>query len=256
MKLMLQKSAASSLALAGLVMVLPGLCLAQDSGQPQTLRVNTYRIKPEMVPEWESLLKNEVTPGYKKAGIPFLSVWETASFGEGNEYVAASPIAKFADLDGPNPLSKALAPDILASLLTRARKCLLESRSAAVISHPELSIMHEMQEPPAFAMVTTSHVAPGHSLDFQNFLKNDIVPAYRKAEVQQYWVYETVFGSDMNEWTTLLLYKKYADLDGGPLLARTLGQEGYQKVLAKTSGIISSSRRNLIKYRPDLSIGE
>jgi len=249
----LHKIAAASLALAGLAAVLPGVCLAQSSG-PEWYRVTTYHVKPEMVPDWESLIKNEIIPAYKKAGIPFLAIWETASFGEANEYVAVLPV-KFADLDGPNPLSKGLAPDALANLVARARKCLADSRSAAIVNHPELSIVGEMKEPPAMAIVTTVHVAAGRGADFQNLLKNDIVPAYKKAGVQQYWVYENGFGGDPNEWTTLLLYKKYADLETGVPLAKAMGQEGYDKFLAKTAGVITSVNRTLSHYRLDLSVG-
>jgi len=244
---------ASSVALAGLTVALPGLCSAQ-SDQPQYLRVTTYRIKPDMVQEWESLIKNEILPAYKKAGVSEISSWDTASFGTGSEYTIAIPVAKFGDLDGPSPLSKALAPDALANLLGRARKCVIESRSVAVRSHPELSIMHEMTEPPGIAMVTTTHVAPGHRADFENFLKNDVTPAYKKAEVQQYWVYETVFGGDPNEFTSLLLLKKYADFDAGSLLVKALGQEGYEKLMGKTAGIVASTQRMLLHYRGDLSL--
>jgi hypothetical protein len=243
---------ASSLALAGLTVALPGLCPAQ-SDQPQYLRVTTYRIKPDMVQEWESLIKNEILPAYKKAGVSEISSWDTANFGNGSEYTIAIPVAKFGDLDGPSPLSKALAPDALANLLSRARKCVIESRSVAVRSHPELSLMHEMTEPPNIAMVTTTHVAPGHRADFENFLKNDVVPAYKKVDVQQYWVYETVFGGDSNEFTSLLLFKKYADFDAGPLLVKAVGQEGYEKLMGKTAGIVASTQRTLLHYRADLS---
>jgi len=252
-KATLKKIVASSLALAGLTAALPGLCPAQDSNQPQFLRVTTYKIKPDMVQEWESLIKNDVLPAYKKAGVSQVSAWDTANFGNGNEYTTAIPIAKFGDLDGTSPLARALAPDALANLLSRARKCVIESHSVAVRSHPELSIMHEMSEPPSIALVTTTHVAPGHVADFRNFLKTEVVPAYTKAEVQQYWVYETVFGGDANEWTSLLLYKKYADLDAGPLLVKAIGQEGYEKLLGKTAGIVASTNRTLLHYRGDLS---
>ena len=243
----------SMFALAGLTVVLPVLCPAQ-SEQPQYLRVTTYRVKPDMVPEWESLIKNEILPAYKKAGVPEISTWDTGNFGAGSEYTVAVPIAKFADLDESSPLSKALKPDVLANLLNRARKCVIESRSVAVVFHPEASIMHEMTEPPNLALVITAHVAPGHITDFENFLKNDVVPAYQKAQVQQYWVYQTLFGGDANEFTSLLLVNKYGDLDGGGVLVKTLGQEGFRKLVEKTGGIVASAQRTLLHYRGDLSL--
>ena len=252
-KATMRKIAVSGLALAGLSTALPCLCPAQDAA-PQMLRVTTYRIKPDMVQEWESLIKNEIIPGYKKAGAPEISVWETGNFGTGSEYTVATPIAKFADLDGASPLAKALAPDALANLLGRARKCVLESRAIAVREHPELSISHEMTEPPNLALVNTTRVAAGHAADYQNFLKNEILPACKKADVQQFWVFETVFGGDTNEWTSLLLMKKYADLDGGPFLMKALGREGYERAVAKLAGIATSSQRSLMHYRADLSL--
>jgi len=248
------KIAAASLALAGLTAARPVLCPAQDSIQPEYMRVTTYKVKPDMVQEWESLIKNEILPAYKKAGVPEVSSWDTGNLGAGSEYTIAITLAKFADLDGPTPLAKALAPDVLANLLGRARKCVIESRSVAVRTHPELSIIHQMSGPPNLAMVTTTHVAPGQRAAFQNFIKNDVLPGYKKAEVQQYWLYETVIGGDANEWTSLLLYDKYADLDGGPTLAKALGPEGYEKLLGKAAGVAASTTRTMLHFRLDLSM--
>jgi hypothetical protein len=49
------------------------------------------------------------------------------------------------------------------------------------------------------------------------------------------------------------LIKNMADFDAGPVLTKSLGEEGAQKLRARSAGIISSVHYSVVHYRADLS---
>jgi hypothetical protein len=225
-------------------------CLGQTA--PEMIQVTVYRIKPEMGAEWETLIK-EAIPALKKAGVPMLSFWQTAIFGE-SEWAAVTPIAKFAQYDAPSPFVRALGEAGAQRLSTMAAKCLAgPAHSYAQRLREDLSIRQPMTEPPAIATITDVHVAFGQGPAFEAILKNDVVPAMKKAELAQFWVYQTVFGGDVNGWTIVTPFKDFAEFDAPAPLIRGLGQEGANKLGAKSAGIVVSMERSVMRYRADLS---
>src|SRR3989442_14328952 len=78
--------------------------LAQEAPKPQLISITVTRVKPEMLQDWQDLIKNELNPALQKAGVPFRSVYATAVFGDSYEYVSVAPITSFAQYDKPSPL--------------------------------------------------------------------------------------------------------------------------------------------------------
>jgi hypothetical protein len=206
-----------------------------------------------MQTEWVNILKNDLIPAQKKGGIAWRSTWQGAIFGDAYEWVTAYPITKFAQYDEPNPARRALGEEDYAKVLERLRKCMVGSRSYAMVVRQDLSLNKELTEPPAIAMVTTIRVMPGREPEYVTFLKNSILPVLRKAGVENYWVHQPIFGGDAAEWVSVTLYKKFADLDAGSPLVRVLGQEGTDKLLAKGAPFVRSVERTMARYRQDLS---
>ena len=231
-------------------------CFGQTGhGGNEMLEITSYKIKPDMSMEWEALVKTAV-PALKKAGVPMVSFWHTAGFGE-DEWFAAVPIEKFAQFDSPSPFVRALGEAGAIRLHAMAVKCFAEQpRSKAVRFREELSIMQPMTEPPGIAVLTTVHVAFGRGPEFEAILKGDVVPAMKKAGMTGFWVYDTVLGGDVNEWDLLTLYKNFADLDGPSPLVKALGQMGADSLAAKSAGIVRSMERAVLRYRADLSYHE
>lgn len=225
-------------------------CLGQTA--PEMIQVTAYKIKPDMGGEWETLIK-EAIPALKKAGVPMLAFWQTAIFGE-SEWAAVTPIAKFAQYDGPSPFVRVLGEAGALRLSTMAAKCLAApTHSYALRFREDLSIRQSMAEPPAIATLTDIHVAFGQGPAFEAILKNDVMPAMKKAGLTQYWVYQTVLGGDVNSWTIVTLFKNFAEFDAPAPLIRAIGQEGASKLSAKSAGIIVSMERSVMRYRAELS---
>ncbi len=108
--------------------------------------------------------------------------------------------------------------------------------------------------PPKLAVITSVHVAPNRNAEFENFVKNELTPVMKQAQVS-YLVSQTIFGGDANEYISLTLRDTFTDLDKGPVVVQVLGQEGADKLLQKLpAGVVTNVERSLTRYVPELSI--
>jgi hypothetical protein len=110
------------------------------------------------------------------------------------------------------------------------------------------------QSAPKIAVVSSVRVAIGRNQEVENYLKNDFAPVYAKAGVN-YFVSQSIFGGDANEYVTLVMRDSFADLDKGPITTQVLGEEGAQKLLAKLpAGAVTHIERTIMRLVPELSI--
>ena len=217
-----------------LVSALSSQCLAQ-SATPQLSRVTITHVKPDMLNEWLDLQKNEVMPALKKAGQTTRTVYHTSLFGNSYEYVLITPFQKYAEFDAGNPLNKALGETAAARLGDKLRKCTESSTSFASTRLADLS--NVLDGPPPQMIVSARYrIAPGTTADFQNLVKSEILPVYKKAKVGL-TVNQRGAGANPNDVTMSTAYSKFADMDGGPFMVKQLGQQGADKVNAKFVGI-------------------
>src|SRR5258708_1105529 len=227
------------------------LCLSMAQSKPGPMAtVFVTQVKPGMARDWEALQK-ELNAGLKKGGTPRRSVSQTAIFGDLNTYVSISPIENFAQFDGPSPLSEGLGESGSAQLLSKINNCVVNSHRYGTRFREDLS--WKPMAPAPLSIITFIRVAPGKRLDYEKFVKSDILPAMKKIELDGYWVFQTVLGGDTNEYVTITPLKKFADLDAGIPLVHALGQAGADKVAAKSAGIITSMERIVSRARMDLS---
>jgi hypothetical protein len=210
-------------------------------------------VKPEARAEYEAAQK-EITAAYKKAGVRSRAVLQTI-FGDLNEYVSVTPIAKFADMDGTGPLDRALGAEAAAKLRRRASSLTVSMRRVASLAMPDVSLRQPTAEPAPYAQVTTFTLAPGKAGEYESFLKNDFLPMLRKGEVANFWVSRNIFGGGGMERVAVRPLKKLAEIDEGPIARRILGPEGAAKLSAKSAGLYQSVQYRIVRYRSDLSYG-
>ena len=256
---MLGISSPRSLAAGGLLLVFgfSSQCLAQTAAPaPQRSRVIVTQVKPDMLNEWMDIQKNEVNPAMKKAGVTRRTVSRSV-FGNLYEFTSITPLDSYASMDGPNPFARILGPEAAARLSEKSRKCVTSSRSYVITAVSDLSILPDPQQPPPISSSTRLRVAPGKRQEYTNFVKNELLPLYKKAKAEGkiagYRTSARGFGANTNEITVTTYYNKFADLDGGPLLTRMLGQEGVAKLFSKTTGLTTNIETVLRRRVPDLS---
>lgn len=221
----------------------------------QFLSITIVSVKPEMIAEFQTYMKETTNPALKKGGLPWRAVWQsTNAAGDGFEYVLVVPVEKFAEFDGPLPIEKGLGAQGFAGWQAKAGSLVTSVRRFIVRPRPDLSFEAKRTGPPKLAVVTAVHVAPGRTMDFENYLKNDYVPVMKQAQVS-YHVTQTIFGGDANEYVTLTLRESFADLDKGPVINQVLGPEGAQKLVQKLpAGTVTHIERSITRFMPELSL--
>ena len=208
------------------------LCFAQSVKS----RVTITHIRPDMLTEWVDLQKNEVVPALKKAGVKSRTVYSSGLFGNAYEYVIVNPMEKFADFDAGNPMIKALGETPAARLGEKLRRCTVSSQSFMSTRLDDLSNPSESPEPPRLITSLRLRVAPGKMTDFENLIKTDVLPVFKKAKAP-YTVLRRGLGANTNDVTISTPYSKWADLDAPSVFVKAMGPEAAAKVLAKFTGV-------------------
>ena len=227
----------------------------QAAPAAEFLSITVVSVKPEMTVEFQNFMKNTTNPALKKGGIKWREVWQsTGAAGDAFEYVIVTPVAKLADFDGSGPLEKGLGAQGVSAWQTKAGSLVNSVRRFIVRTRPDLSFATQRTGAPKLAVVHSVHVAPNRNSDYENYLKNDFVPAMKQAGVT-YLVSQTIFGGDGNEYVTLTMRDSFADLDKGPVLIQALGAEAAEKLVQKMpAGTLVHLERSIARFVPELSI--
>lgn len=217
------------------------LCLAQATAPRTTRFMGTLtQVKPDMLDEWFDLQKNEVVPALKKAGVSSRTVSRSA-LGNTYEFLSISPLENYALLDSPSPFTRALGAEGAARLFAKLRKCINGSRTYVFTRNDDLSILPDPSSPPPVSVTIRRRITPGKTQDYENYIRTELLPVYKKAKAEGkiagYTVGSRGLGAVLGELTTTILYSKFADLEGGNVLTRMLGQEAAQKVTVKATGL-------------------
>jgi hypothetical protein len=240
-----------SAALLALILATPSTSTAQtEPPPPQWQVITTVQIRPEFRAEYEACQK-EVSAAYKKAGVPYRVVVQTL-FGDLTEYTAVAPLSKFAEMDGPTPIVKALGDAGAQKLLKRMGAYMVSIHRVGMLSLDNISIRSE-GDPGEYAHVMTFHLRPGKGNDFAAFMKDSYLPALRKAGVANAWMNEPVFGGDTNDRLLVMFMHKVAEIDAGPATRRALGVDGARLLGIKQSELVGSVSHMIGHIRADLS---
>lgn len=223
--------------------------------KPALLSITVVSVKPDMVTEFQNFVLNETNPGLRKGGVTWREVWvQTSLSGDAFEYIIVAPIENFAQYDGPGALEKGLGKEGYAAWITKAGHLVTAVHRFVIRTRPDLSSRGKRTGPPKFAVATSVIVAPGRGQEYENYLKNDYLPVIKKADAT-YYVAQTLFGGDVNEFHSLTLRESFAELDKGPITVQVLGDEGAMKLMQKIpAGAVVHMERSLIRFVPELSI--
>ena len=163
----------------GVVVGVPSIARAQMAAPPTTLRVTVTQVKADMLDEWLQLQKNELVPALKKGGVKTRTVYSSGLFGTTGEFLSITPIEKFADFDNPNPQTRALGAEGAAKLTAKLRKCIASQHSYLITRMEDLG--NTTPTPPNFLVSTRVRIPVGKIAEFQNIVKTELTPIYKKA---------------------------------------------------------------------------
>jgi len=219
---------------------------------PEWYSVAVIKVKPEMITEYVDLQKKEVMPAQQKGGLKERAVWQPAIFGPAYEYHVVTPIDGLARYDSPSPMVNALGEEGARTLQAKLRRLVDGSQTYLMRYRADLSHAPQMTGPPKLALITFVSTAAGRGTDFANVIKSDVTPAVRKAQTG-YFVYQTMLGGDVNGFVTVAPVESFATLNLPSPIVKAMGQDAYDRLLAKTAGIVTGLERHVMRFNPDLS---
>lgn len=226
---------------------------AKASAQPEWLFVNIVKVNPGAASQYEEVQTREVMPALRKGGSLGRQAWGSGVTGPVREVVYLSPISSFAQFDKPNPLTAALGPEGAAAVNAKVGALAEQLKTMIVRTRPDLSYAPDPKATSPLAIITLVDVVPGRRVDFEAFLKKDVIPAMQQARVKSYSVMEVVYGDSVNAYVTAVGYDTYEAIGKGHPFQLALGEDGARKLDAKVAGILARVERFISRHRPELS---
>lgn len=226
-----------------------------QTAPPQRQLVTIVQLNPEGVLTWENLIKNEAIPAAKKNATPWRHVYANGVVGTGFTRVTITPIMNYAQFDQPGGVQRAFGADVAAKYNAKLAPTILSQQTYIQTLNLQSSIMDNAGTPAAFVVVQSFRVLPGKGGDFQASLREDFLPAYRKAGVRAFFVFGTNFGGVDGMMARPIA--KYAELDEPGLLQRaSLSDEAQAKMNARRNATLAGAiETNVYRFIPELSYG-
>jgi len=230
---------------------------AQAPAQPQQPRlvVTTTQLKPDMIVTWEDLQRNELIPAQKKAGLPWRHTLGNGVSGQAFTRVTIGPLERYAQLDMPAFITRAVSAEANANFNAKNRQTILSQRQAIVTFQVNDSIVSNSATMLPLQVVQVFHTLPGKGAEFAASLREDYLPAYKKAGVKDFWVFTTNQG---DPGTVLVRpIANYAELDKQPLLVQAgVTQDQQAKIGARRLATLAGAPETTVfRFIPELSYG-
>jgi len=222
---------------------------------PQRQLVAIVQLNPDMVLTWEDLIKNEAMPAAKKNGTPWRHVYANGVAGTGFTRVTITPITNYAQFDQPGGVVRAFGAEVAARYNAKLAPTIHSQQTSIQTLNLQSSIMGNSTTPAPLVVVQSFRVLPGKGGDFQASVREDFLPAYRKAGVRDFLVFGTNFGGV--EGVMARPIAKYAELDQPGLLQRAgLSDEAQAKINARRNTTLAGPiETNIYRFIPELSYG-
>jgi hypothetical protein len=223
---------------------------AASQPQSQPYRMGIMHINPGMGPQFDALVKNELIPALRKAGVQEFGVWKTAMLGKPGTCVIASPIGSLKELDGPNPLVKALGQKGAADLSAKMTPLVTSEQVFIANMRPDLGMETAPGYAPKLGLQVTSTIVPGRTDDYEKNIKA-ISGAIKKAGGKGVYVAKTGIGGNPNEYRVLVLFDSFTDLES---FMQPFVKAMAELKLEPQTGIVAQMEYAMFRYDPDLSI--
>ncbi len=110
--------------------------------QPERVIVTRVTVRPDMTDQFAATVKNELVPALKKSGQTSLLARQVEFGGTRNVFAFRSPLVKWSDLDGENPLVRGLGRE--AAMKLSAKLSSLGNAEWLIYSYvPEMSLRQQ-----------------------------------------------------------------------------------------------------------------
>jgi len=224
---------------------------AMAQNTPTLLNVARVQVKPDRLGEFMDVEK-QYTAAYKKGGGTLRAVYRSSA-GNPFEFLVISAIPNYAALDGKSPYAKGTTETELARMAARRDQCVDGVRTTYERPLDALSFNPPGTPQPSRVTVVRATVRPEMVDQYVATVKNELMPAFKKAGLTGILARRVEWGGSQNVFTFRVPLGKFAELDGDNPLVKGLGREGAAKLGAKLSSM-SSAEFLIYTYVPELSL--
>jgi hypothetical protein len=225
--------------------------LAQSG--PPTIRVSSfYTVKSDRVGDFLAATKEYATAVKEGGSERSFNLWMSLS-GE-REYVLVRHHRKWAEMDETlDPKLKDIAPR-LSAITSRIMSCVESYHRVISQLDSDLSLPLPTGTPQPMARVLRTWVKSEKLAEYRTIVKNELLPAARKAGLTLYSVSHPRFGGSNFQIDSVSGVANWAELDGEAAIITALGgQDAYQKFLARIRPLVNRSEYQMYRWMKDQS---
>jgi hypothetical protein len=220
---------------------------------PAMVNVVHYRVKVDHLQEFEEVEK-QIGGSYKKAAPTdqFRIVYRAIA-GNTMDFEVFTPLSKFADRDADNPYNKIATEQERATRTARLSQYLESVQTTIDKPLADLTINTPgVQFPPAYMHGIRVRVRMGGGHDFEGVIKNELIPAFKKAEVKMLLARRIEFGG-VGDYQFSEGFEKWAEMDNPDTVPKTMGAEAYRKMMDKLNQLVTLREDTVWRYQADMS---
>ena len=212
--------------------------LAQDS-EPEHINVRVVTVKADRISQWEGLI-DERSVFRREEGQRFYHVYQRLR-GPLHTYLIVTP----ANDIRPQPAGVSPAPRDLQNWVTALNSTIESESVTTLVTYPEAkTIETESPAPPTgFVHVRIRTAAAGRVADFEEWLREELVPGLREAGAGDIRSGRVVLGGSPRTWVT------FSFVPGWPEPVVELDP----RILARGDELIATQTDYFYRFREDLS---
>jgi len=232
--------------------LLAGLALPALAQDIKYRSVARYRVKPDRVGDFTLNIKEFISVMKKANPERAFSMWTSLTGPQ--EYVLVSYHAKLAELDQTmqqDPKLKDVGAQ-LATIGSRINACVEGGERYVDEIQTDLSLPRSADLPKTIRMLR-SRVKPDRVNDYMNLVKTEALPAMKKSGAKVFTVSRMRYGRPGHEFASVTAIENWASLDSPLAMVQAMGEEGFQKYLAKAMPMMEEYEANIYRHLPDLS---
>jgi hypothetical protein len=238
---------------SALAMVVTAVPSFGQTAAPAMLNVVHYRVKVDHIQEFEEVEK-QIAGSYKKAAPTdqFRIVYR-GSVGNTMDFEVFTPLSKFAERDGENPYNKMATEQERLTRTARLGQYLENVQTTIDKPLDDLTINTQgVQFPPTYVHAIRIRVRMGGGNDFDGVVKNELIPALKKAEVKMLLARRIEFGG-VSDYQFAEGFEKWAEMDTPDTLPKTMGAEAFGKMMDKLNQLVTLREDTIWRYQADMS---
>jgi hypothetical protein len=181
--------------------------------------------------------------------MPVAQVFQVAS-GRPNEYHLVTPIQSLAMNDNPR---QPMAPAAWATWLSRVQATVDNVRFFYAANYPQHTIQGNQGGPiPQLLVLRTTRVISGKEAEYENWITNQYMPAFRETNPIGHTMSRGVFGDSGQHFYHAIPVANWAALDQPDPVARHLGERRMAQLIDGIDGIVEHSELLVARIRTDL----